>query len=179
VARFDQPIEPMTLGNMRELGVRSLNVSCWLCHHQAVLSAEPLAGRRRGADLRSSHGLHRLRHRWCGCPAELEGAAAAGEADRGAMATLSRKGTKVRWRTLELYRVRPFDRRRAQLRGNDGVRQMARPTELETYTKLADVCLWEADRTFDREVEQSLRTLADRFRQMSEREPHVSRSTER
>jgi hypothetical protein len=27
--RFDQPIEPMTLGNMRELGVRSLDVSCW------------------------------------------------------------------------------------------------------------------------------------------------------
>jgi hypothetical protein len=24
--RFDQPIEPMTLGNMRELGVRSLDV---------------------------------------------------------------------------------------------------------------------------------------------------------
>jgi hypothetical protein len=29
--RFDQPIEPMTLGNMRELGVRSLDVSCWNC----------------------------------------------------------------------------------------------------------------------------------------------------
>jgi hypothetical protein len=27
--RFDQPIEPMTLGNMRELGVRSFHVSCW------------------------------------------------------------------------------------------------------------------------------------------------------
>jgi hypothetical protein len=40
VARFDQPIEPMTLGNMRELGVRSLFVSCWQCHHQAVLSAD-------------------------------------------------------------------------------------------------------------------------------------------
>jgi hypothetical protein len=26
----------MTLGNMRELGVRSLFVSCWQCHHQAV-----------------------------------------------------------------------------------------------------------------------------------------------
>jgi hypothetical protein len=38
--RFDQPIEPMTLGNMRELGVRSLDMSCWNCHHQAVLSAE-------------------------------------------------------------------------------------------------------------------------------------------
>jgi hypothetical protein len=40
MARFDQPIEPMTLGNMRELGVRSLDVSCWNCHHKAVLSAD-------------------------------------------------------------------------------------------------------------------------------------------
>jgi hypothetical protein len=40
LARFDQPIEPMTLGNMRELGVRSLDVSRWNCHHQAVLSAD-------------------------------------------------------------------------------------------------------------------------------------------
>jgi hypothetical protein len=31
----------MTLGNMRSLGVRSLAVSCELCHHAAVLSAEP------------------------------------------------------------------------------------------------------------------------------------------
>jgi hypothetical protein len=27
MVRLDQPIEPMTLGNMRELGVRSLDVS--------------------------------------------------------------------------------------------------------------------------------------------------------
>ena len=38
--RFNDPIEPMTLGNMRELGVRSLLVSCWQCHHQAVLPAD-------------------------------------------------------------------------------------------------------------------------------------------
>jgi hypothetical protein len=38
--RFDQPIEPMTLGNMRELDVRSFHMSCWNCHHQAVLSAD-------------------------------------------------------------------------------------------------------------------------------------------
>ena len=31
---------PMTLGNMRSLGVRSLAVTCELCHHDAVLSAE-------------------------------------------------------------------------------------------------------------------------------------------
>jgi hypothetical protein len=31
----------MTLGNMRANGVRSLDVSCWQCHHRAVLSADP------------------------------------------------------------------------------------------------------------------------------------------
>jgi hypothetical protein len=36
-----EPGPPMTLGNMRSLGVRSLAVSCELCHHTAVLSAEP------------------------------------------------------------------------------------------------------------------------------------------
>jgi hypothetical protein len=29
---IDFSIDPMTLGNMRELGVRSLDVSCWNCH---------------------------------------------------------------------------------------------------------------------------------------------------
>ena len=29
--------EPMTLGNMRQNGVRSLTVSCLVCHHEAVL----------------------------------------------------------------------------------------------------------------------------------------------
>jgi len=33
------PGPPMTLGNMLELGVRSLAVTCELCHHEAVLSA--------------------------------------------------------------------------------------------------------------------------------------------
>jgi hypothetical protein len=31
----------MTLANMRANGVRSLAVSCHLCHHEAVLSADP------------------------------------------------------------------------------------------------------------------------------------------
>jgi hypothetical protein len=51
---------------------------------------------------------------------------------------------------------------------------MIRSTELESYTELAEVCLWEADRTLDHEVEQSLRALADRFRRMSERWPHAA-----
>jgi hypothetical protein len=40
MARFDHSIEPMTLGNLLELGVRSLDVSCWLCHRHAVLNAD-------------------------------------------------------------------------------------------------------------------------------------------
>jgi hypothetical protein len=38
--RFNDPIEPMTLGNMRENGVRSLDVSCWNCRHRAIMSAD-------------------------------------------------------------------------------------------------------------------------------------------
>src|ERR1700682_5975836 len=39
--RLDYTIEPMTLGNMRANGVRSLDVSCWQCHHRAILTADP------------------------------------------------------------------------------------------------------------------------------------------
>jgi hypothetical protein len=38
---FIEPIEPMTLGNMRANGVRSLDVCCWVCHHRAIMSADP------------------------------------------------------------------------------------------------------------------------------------------
>ena len=34
------PGPPMTLGNTRSLGVRSLVVTCELCHHEAVLAAD-------------------------------------------------------------------------------------------------------------------------------------------
>jgi hypothetical protein len=39
--RLNEPIEPMTLGNMRANGVRSLDVCCWVCHHRTILSADP------------------------------------------------------------------------------------------------------------------------------------------
>ena len=39
-SRFNDPIEPMTLGNMRANGVRSLDVSCWICHHRTILNAQ-------------------------------------------------------------------------------------------------------------------------------------------
>jgi hypothetical protein len=54
---------PMTLGNMRANGVRSLDVSCWQCHHRAILSADqwpddvpvPSFGPR----------MHPMWHHWC------------------------------------------------------------------------------------------------------------------
>jgi hypothetical protein len=41
-AHATQPIPrpPMTLGNMRANGVRSLAVYCWTCHHQSVLAVD-------------------------------------------------------------------------------------------------------------------------------------------
>jgi hypothetical protein len=36
------PIEPMDLANMRQNGVRSLAVSCWICHRRAVLNVDHL-----------------------------------------------------------------------------------------------------------------------------------------
>jgi hypothetical protein len=35
---------PMMLGNVRANGVRSIAVSCWQCHHEAVLSADRWPG---------------------------------------------------------------------------------------------------------------------------------------
>jgi hypothetical protein len=54
------PGPPMTLGNMRELGVRSLAVTCELCHHEAVLQADDwgdtvLVPRHRGFDWLGGH----------------------------------------------------------------------------------------------------------------------------
>jgi hypothetical protein len=40
MAKARYPVTPMTLGNMRSLGVRSLAVTCELCHHEAVLPAD-------------------------------------------------------------------------------------------------------------------------------------------
>jgi hypothetical protein len=36
MGRFKDLIEPMTLGNLRANGVRSLDVPCWQCHHEAA-----------------------------------------------------------------------------------------------------------------------------------------------
>ncbi len=39
--RDTAPVQPMTLGNMRDLGVQSLKVLCPRCHHSAVLDVAP------------------------------------------------------------------------------------------------------------------------------------------
>jgi hypothetical protein len=38
--RLNEPIELMTLGNMRENSVRSLDVSCYQCDHRAIMRAD-------------------------------------------------------------------------------------------------------------------------------------------
>jgi hypothetical protein len=37
---FNEPIEPMTLANMRENGVRSLSVYCRQCHHETIINVD-------------------------------------------------------------------------------------------------------------------------------------------
>jgi hypothetical protein len=43
-SRFNDPIEPMTLANMRENGVRSLSVQCHQCRHEVIINADHLPG---------------------------------------------------------------------------------------------------------------------------------------
>jgi hypothetical protein len=48
-SRFNDPIEPMDLANMRENGVRSLAVQCPQCHHKVIMNVDhptELAGAR-------------------------------------------------------------------------------------------------------------------------------------
>jgi hypothetical protein len=47
MARLDEPIELVTLGNMRANGVRSLAVSCLTCRHETVINVDGWAGQMR------------------------------------------------------------------------------------------------------------------------------------
>jgi hypothetical protein len=42
--RFNDPIEPMDLANMRENGVRSLAVQCHQCRHEMIMNVDHLPG---------------------------------------------------------------------------------------------------------------------------------------
>ena len=65
---------PMTLGNMRANGVRRLDVSCWQCHHSAVLDVDQYDD-----DMLVPSFGPRMVCTYCGtighlrCPAELGG----------------------------------------------------------------------------------------------------------
>jgi hypothetical protein len=52
---------PMTLGNMRSNGVRSLSVYCHCCHHEVEFNVDHMPGRRRGALDWAAHGVHAVR----------------------------------------------------------------------------------------------------------------------
>ena len=41
-SRFNEPIEPMALSNMRENGVRSLAVQCHQCRHEVIMNVDHL-----------------------------------------------------------------------------------------------------------------------------------------
>jgi hypothetical protein len=43
-SRFNDPIEPMTLENMRANGVRSLDVQCNECRHRVIVNVDHLPG---------------------------------------------------------------------------------------------------------------------------------------
>jgi hypothetical protein len=79
MARFDAPIIPMTLGNMGENRVRSLAVSCSLCHHEAIISAAPWPDHVPVPTFGPRDGLYLLRHRRSRRAAELARPAQAGE----------------------------------------------------------------------------------------------------
>jgi hypothetical protein len=51
-SRSNDLIEPMTLGNTRANGVRSLDVACWQCHHRAIHQRRPVARPCSGSDVR-------------------------------------------------------------------------------------------------------------------------------
>jgi DNA-directed RNA polymerase subunit RPC12/RpoP len=42
--RFNDPIEPMDLANMRQYGMRSLDVQCNQCRHRVIVNVDHLPG---------------------------------------------------------------------------------------------------------------------------------------
>ena len=41
---MNEPIEPMDITNMRQNGVRSLDIQCYQCLHQVILNVNHLPG---------------------------------------------------------------------------------------------------------------------------------------
>jgi hypothetical protein len=98
----------MTLGNMRANGVRSLAVSCWLCHHDAVLGVDRWPDDVPVPAFGPAYGLHRLRDHRRGRAAKLGAAAGAVELDRNAVGSFPASmtlGKRKAWMTIrrDLY----------------------------------------------------------------------------
>jgi hypothetical protein len=60
-ARFNDPIEPMDLANMRQNGVRSLEITCHQCRHKTVMNVDHVPRRPHGEVVRAAHGVHEMR----------------------------------------------------------------------------------------------------------------------
>jgi hypothetical protein len=56
--RFKYEIETMDLANMRQNGVRSLDVMCHGCRHEVILNVDQYPGDR----VRPAYGVHEVRH---------------------------------------------------------------------------------------------------------------------
>jgi hypothetical protein len=72
MARFNEPIEPMTLGNMRQNGVRPRRVVLAV-PPQGRHVRRPVAGRGASFILRAADDVHPLWYHRRRCPAELAG----------------------------------------------------------------------------------------------------------
>jgi hypothetical protein len=85
-SRFNDAIEPMDLANMRQNGVRSLDVQCNQCRHRVIVNVDHLPG-----DLTVSSLGPRMVCTKCGTVGsrrapELAGAARTGKPHREALA---------------------------------------------------------------------------------------------
>jgi hypothetical protein len=66
----------MDLANIRQNGVRSVDVICYGCRPQVVINVEKITRRAQGALVRPARGLHEVRNDRSRCAAELAGKAA-------------------------------------------------------------------------------------------------------
>ena len=72
--RIEHPIEPMDLANMRENGVRSLQIMCLRCRHQTILNVDHLPGDLTVPLFGPRMMVHEMRDHRRRCAAELAGA---------------------------------------------------------------------------------------------------------
>jgi hypothetical protein len=52
----------MDLANMRQNGVRSLDVQCWQCRHETIINADHWPGNLTVKSFEPAHGVHEMRN---------------------------------------------------------------------------------------------------------------------